>query len=328
MPAKPVTVFVASDTKEAAARALRLRSEILGTISQWNFSEHDGETADIDEILGDILTPPFMEGSKVITIKRIDSFSAASLDKLADALAEIPEGVYITATAARIDKRGRFYREVRKRGNVVELDGAEDAELLQWVKTAAAELGLLEIPTDVARLLVERSGGSYSWLQGELAKLAAFQLSSSEPIGLDEVERLVSQGVAGPGGTAPFKLLDFISEGKISSAIGLLHKLLESGQPALAIFGTIAWQYRMVVAAASLQRAGIPAARVPQRLAESMNVKLFPAKKANQLALRLGYEKACEAFELIFTAGYETRLGVHSPEQALELLVIQLSRLV
>ncbi len=328
MAKKLVTLIISGDSKAASDKALQIRQDLLGEYSEWNSSEHDGQSVELDDVLGDLLTPSFTGDTKVVTVKRVDGFSASDLEQLVEALKEIPRGVCFIATAGNVDKRSRFYRGMKKLGQVLELDTAGESALLQWVKTTGEKMGLLNMPEAVAQLLTERSGGSLAWLQEELIKLAAYQTDSQSVLTLEEAEALISGGFSEVDKMAPFQLLDLIAQGAAGKAVELLHQLLESGQPALALFGTIAWQYRMVVAAASLQRAGIPASRVPQRIADTMNMKAFPAQKASQLAVRLGYERSYRAFDLIFTANYQGRLGVHTPEHALELLVIQLAELV
>ncbi|NLV92074.1 MAG: DNA polymerase III subunit delta [Firmicutes bacterium] len=327
MDARPVTIIISEDTKAAADKAFEIRQGLLTEESDWNHSEHDGQEAEVDVILGDLLTPPFMGGTKVVTVKRVDGLAADDLVKLGETLGELPRGVYFLATAVKIDKRGRFYRKIKELGEFIELDQISAAQRLGWVKKTAAELGLVELSDSAAQMLIERSGGSFTWIQGELGKLASYCGSLDRPISSQELESLISAGWSEVDSTASFQLLDQIAAGNTKGALELLHRLLESGQPALALFGTLAWQYRMVVAAASLFQAGMSTGQVPRRITQTMGMKSYPAEKASQVAARLGVKNAYRAFNKIFTANYHSRLGVHSPEVALELLVIELSHL-
>lgn len=321
-----VTLILGSDAGAVMKEAASLRDRWLGNKTEWNYAEYDGETAEVDEILGDMLTPPFLGDLRVILVKRVTAFSAPALEKLADGLDNVPDSVRVILTATAIDKRGKFYRVAKGIANLIDLDSS-GGDMQSQIKKMAGEMGLGDLPREVIGLLAQRSGGSLTWVDNELAKLSAYQLSSSEPITLEVAERLVSVGFEEVSDTAGFELLDLIASGDTAKAVELVHRLLDNGQSALALLGLLAWQYRMVVAAASLQALGLPASQVAQKVAQTLNMKPTPVRKAAAVAAQLGYAQAERAFQLIFEAGYKARLGIYTFEQSVELLVIKLSRL-
>lgn len=321
----PVTLILGSDDGAVLKEVDSLCGQWLESKNEWNYVEYDSDNAEIDEILGDIFTPPFLGDLRVVVVKRVTGFSAAALEKLAAGLDDVPESVRVLLTATTIDKRGKFYRQVKDIANLIELDRSGE-DLPSQIRKMAAEVGLGNLPGEVVELLANRSGGSLTWVENELAKLSAY-LSSSEPLTLEEAERLISVGFEEVSDTAGFELLDLIATGDTAGSLQLLQQMLQNGQSPLALLGLLAWQYRMVVAAASLQSLGIPTAQIARKVGQTLNAKPTPVKKAMRIASRLGYVKAVEAFQLIFEAGYKARLGIHTFEQAAELLVIKLSRL-
>ncbi|WP_027461402.1 DNA polymerase III subunit delta [Deinococcus murrayi] len=182
-----------------------------------------------------------------------------------------------------------------------------------WVAGRAKKAGL-KLDRDAALYLAEVFGPDLTGIAGELNKLALLD----PPHTADLVRRVV--GREPPGDS--FAMLGAATTGKPGEAVTQLRRLLAGGEDPFKLMGAVVWQYSLVArCVALLQEEG----RVTEAVAaQRLGVKPYPAKKALEVARRLGESKIRAHLARILDADLAMKRGL-DPATTLERLLVQLS---
>ncbi|PYQ15148.1 MAG: DNA polymerase III subunit delta [Acidobacteria bacterium] len=151
--------------------------------------------------------------------------------------------------AEMADKRRAIWKTILDRAAVVLAEPMKEAALRRHVTEEVRRRKLLVTQDGIAEL-VERVGPDLRRLMGELEKLEAFA-EGGRNLTAEEVAAVLGRGRARP----LYKLGDAVAMRQAGRALGFMEELLEEGEDALRILGTLHRSLRQVRGALGLQAA-------------------------------------------------------------------------
>lgn len=158
-------------------------------------------------------------------------------------------GVALVLVAAKADKRRAVWKAILDRATVVVAEPMKEGQLRRHVADEVRRRKLAVSPDGVAEL-VERVGPDLRRLMGELEKLEAYA-AGGETLTAEEVAAVLGRGRARP----LYKLGDALAARRGAEALAFMEELLDEGEDALRILGTLHRSLRQVRGALGLKTA-------------------------------------------------------------------------
>ena len=171
-----------------------------------------------------------------------------------------PEAVLILL-AAKPDKRKKLWKTILDHAQVVPADPLKPAALKARVRD---EVRRRRLPFAEGALeeLIDTVGQDLRRLMGELDKLEAYATGRKGTLSADDVSAVLGHGLGQP----LYKMSDAFGERKPAVVLGLMETLLEEGEPALKLLGTLHRALRQVRGARALRESRAPQATIASRL--------------------------------------------------------------
>jgi DNA polymerase-3 subunit delta len=186
---------------------------------------------------------------RAVVVRGADALKGDA-DGLDGYLGDPTPGVALILVASKPDKRRTAWKRVFEKARIVKAEPLKGAALRARV---AAEIRRrpLAISDEGVEELLERVGQELRRLIGELEKLEAFGLQGGRPLSAEDVAAVLGRGLAQP----LFKLGDAIMARRPAEALELAEGLLEDGEDAVKLLGTLHRSLRQVRGALALRLA-------------------------------------------------------------------------
>jgi len=228
----------------------------------------DGEEAEFDRLSEALTSLPFL-ASKKLVILRSPGANKKFVEQASKLLADIPETTDVVIVEPKLDKRGAYYKLLKKVTDYKEYPELDINGLARWAgdhaKVGGGTLGLSD-----ARFLVERVGVNQQLLSHEVDKL----LLHSPQITKQSIELLTE---ATPQSTV-FELLEAAFNGNTKRTMALYAEQRVMKVEPQQIIAMLGWQLHIV---ALVKTAG---ARSPDTIAKEAKISPYVAKKTANIA--------------------------------------------
>lgn len=284
----------------------------------FNFETYHAKTSAPGDWIGAANTLSFMGGTKLVIVRDLHETSLAEkeaalvLDYAADPLKES----CLVLTAAKADRKKKFYKTLTAYPWAVSCEPPREAALIPWIRNRAKALGY-SLPPDAARTLVDRIGAKPGMLATELEKAALFA-GAKKSITQEDVLAVVGDIRM----ENAFALTEALKTGNAGQALGVLRNLLDHGEDPIKILGMIVWQLRTLWEVKHYQSGKMPT----EKIAQQMGAKPFVVEKAmrhtgkfSQARLKMSFAELAKADRALKTSGGD-------PEGILKTLLINLQR--
>jgi DNA polymerase-3 subunit delta len=288
----------------------------LGVLEEYGAPGRE-ETLEVGAVLNACRTPPFLSNVRIVVVRDVGAFDAASQRELVAYLNE-PLETTILVLVANGRPPAALLKAVQSHGTVIAAAPPANARArAQWVseRVRAAPVAL---DGPATALLSVHLGEDLARLDGILSSLEA-AYGPDMRISEDELEPFLGEA----GGVAPFDLTDAIDAGDGGAALVALHRLLDAGERApLQILAIL---HRNYAAMLRLDGAGITDEAGAQA---ATGMAGFPARKALTQTRRLGHDKIVRAIALLADADLDLRGKIGwPPALVMEVLVARLAQL-
>ncbi|HEY88213.1 MAG TPA: DNA polymerase III subunit delta [Thermoflexia bacterium] len=291
------------------------------------FADLNNETLSAPLSLGKLQhacdTLPFLGGHRLITVKNALAESNKSwLKEAAAYLPGLPDSTVLVFVEQRaLPKSNPVLKLAQQQGSSARIKLymlPRQKALSGWIRERAQKLGSCIEPA-AAALLARNIGVQLQQLDQELHKLKLYH-GESGAITLAEVRLLVPYVQSAD---VIFDLVDALGQRNPRIAARHLHRLLDTNEPPLRIFGMIVRQYRLLIQVRWLMQHQHPAVEIAKRL------KLHPyvTKKTYQQATLFTHAQLLQAYEILRESDRAIKTGKLSAETALDLLVARLTAL-
>lgn len=326
----PVVLLTGSDPVLVADGVRRSTAVLLGDDDGLSLEEIGPDRIlagdpDLGPLVDAIGTPPFLTERRVVVGRGLGVFTRGEqVEALVAALAErLPTNVVVLAWDPPAEAGGRragappkALREAVVAAGGVIVDTAPDKKTATFVEARLAEAPL-QLDRDATALVVEHLGEHAAGVVEVIDALVGAHGPGAR-LGPDEVRPYLLEA----GGVKPWDLTDAIDGGRVSEALGVLGRMLDTGSHPLQVMAMLHTHVERMLA---LDGAAVGDERAAAELL-GMKGSTFPARKALQGAQRMGHERLVAAVALLAEADVAVR-GATAWEDRLtmEVLVARLA---
>lgn len=293
----------------------RLRKAILSEEDTMNFSSFQGRTTDVRKLIDQAETLPFFAEHRMILIEDSGFFKNAS-PELAEYIPQIPAETILVFVEKDVDKRGKLYKAVQKRGRAVELGRQDEKTLQSWV------LGMLKkekraITRDALALFLEKAGNDMENIANELEKLLTYTYGK-EAVEYSDVEDICTVTTE----SRVFEMIRAVAEKKQKEALDLYYDLLSLKEPPMRILFLIARQFNQMMQIKDLRERGYGASEI----ASKAGIAPFIVKKSLAQASHFEMDELCRAVKDCVEAEEAVKTGRLGDSLAVELVIVKHSQ--
>lgn len=183
---------------------------------------------------------------RAVVVRGAESLKGEGADMLAYLEDPAPR-VALVLVAAKVDKRRAVWKAITDRATVTVAEPMKEGQLRRFVSEEVRKRKL-PLTADGIEELVDRIGPDLRRLMGELEKLEAFAGGGGALSG-EQVAAVLGRGRARP----LYRLGDAFAERRPGPTLGLMEELLDEGEDALRILGTLHRSIRQVRGALGLK---------------------------------------------------------------------------
>jgi DNA polymerase-3 subunit delta len=320
-----------------------VRKLVVGDDRDVPVTTHDCEEAmpQWRDVADDLATVSLFGGGspRLVVLERADAFVTANRQRLEDYVAKPKSSGVLLLEVDDWPANTRLYKAVdqsglqincrppeRQQGKTKSLDeGAVVKWIVGWGKTQHQ----VALDKEAAQLLLDLTGPSFGVLDQDLAKLALFVKT-----GQKVTAELVQQIVGGWRTKTTWDLVDAAAAGDAGEALVQLDRLLQSGEHALALVGSISWSLRRYASATRVfQQAERRGERIGLKEALTQaGVRDWPfgaLAKGEERLKQLGRQRAGKLYRWLLELDLSLK-GTHSADDrarwALEQLILRMAK--
>ena len=293
----------------------KLKDALVTEGDTMNFSLYEGKDCNPLTIIDMAETMPFFADYRVLLIEN-SGFFKNKCDELADYVSAVPKSTCMIFVETEIDKRSRFYKEVKKHGRVVEFGIQKEDTLTKWV------LGMLKkeeknITRETLQVFLGKTGSDMQMIKNELDKLISYT-EGRDVITTEDVENVcVTQTT-----NKIFDMVNAIAEGKQAKALEYYEDLLALKEPPMRILYLIARQFNQLYQVKLLLKEGMASSEI----AKQAGIIPFAMKKYQAQAKSFTTEQLREAVEECVAAEEAVKTGMMGDRLSVELVIMKYSR--
>lgn len=197
----------------------------------FNFSEYDGETADMNSLVGAAMTPSFLGGSRLILLKSAEKLKKEQAQLLADYLkAPSDTTSLVILLDKKTDSAELIIGGLPGSAALAEFPPLDEAQAAIYAKRALEKEGV-SASQEALVLLAEMANFDAATIRNEAAKLAAWRHGSKKPLGPEDIMESAGFSAA----VSPFALSNAVMSKDGPLAAEIAGNMLRDGGEAIGI---------------------------------------------------------------------------------------------
>jgi DNA polymerase-3 subunit delta len=308
------------------ARKLLIKNALDGDDADLNLTSFDMIEVPIDMAIEEAETLPFLGERKIVFVQNPIFFTAEKskiehdLKKLEHYLND-PSPFTILVFQARfekMDERKKITKLIKKQAGVLEAKRPAERELSGWIKSKAAEEGVVINEAAINQLL-NIAGFHLSVLAMEIAKLALHAGQEGE-ITEEAVTKLTARTLE----SDIFRLVDQIVSGKIQEAFRIYYDLIRLNEEPLKILAVIAGQFRLIYQVKELLKKGYG----QQQIAGQLKIHPFRVKIASGQSHSFSEQQLASIIQLLAESDYEMKSSGMEKKMIIEMFFFRLQTMM
>lgn len=237
---------------------------------------------------------------QVLVVKEADALSTKSRKAVLGYLDRPSPDTCLILGSHKLEDKSPLVRDAGDKALVVMCGQPDDADLLQWLVSSARERGL-EMDREAAETLTSLAGKSMGVLDRELDKMSQYLEGGISR----RIDRQLAKELAGLSSQAsPDELARAVSEGDRRLALGLLQRLLDSGEDPVRLASGLFYQMEHLWKVGLAGRPGRPQGMVDKRT-------YWGTRRPETVALagKRTDGRYLEAMEALFAAEFRMKSG-------------------
>ena len=284
----------------------KLRNAMISPDDNMNYAYYEGKGINVKEVIDLAETLPFFAERRVIVMENTGFFKTSS-EELAEYIKEIPDSTAIIFVEAEIDKRGKLYKAVQKKGRAVELGRQDEGTLVRWI-AGSVKREKKQISENTIRHFLAKIGTDMENIQKELEKLFCYTLDQ-DAITVEDVEAICTSQIT----NQIFDMVNAVADKKQRQALDYYYDLITLKEPPMRILFLLARQFKLLLEVKELDKYGLGR----KEIAEKTGLNPFvvgkyqvQAKAFSTKELRTIIEDSVDTEEAIKTGKLTDMLGV------------------
>lgn len=280
-----------------------------------NYAAYEGKNTDTEELISLADTLPFFADRRLIVVENSGFFKTAN-DRLADYIKTLGDTVVFVFVEDEVDKRGRMYKAVKEKGQVVEFKKQDEAVLRKWIlgKIRREEK---QISEGALMVFLTKVGQDMENIESELEKLLCYTYERPA-VTAEDVEAICTARIQ----NKIFEMVDAIGNKDQKKAMELYYDLLILKEPPMKILALLARQFLILLQIKELP--GVDRATIASKVGLppfAVGKNTVQAKQFKRSQLREALSDCAEYEEAVKTGRLGDRICV-------ELLIVKYSQVV
>ena len=294
---------------------LIIKKVVEPDVRDFNFNTLYCRDAPASEIVNLAQTLPLMSEKRLVIAKDFDALKAADLEELLPYLNDPSESTCLVM----VSNQGRYEKKpvtsaVEAHGAVTRFFPLLDREVLTWIEGWTKARGL-SVPRDAAQYLWQTLGNDLQTIGNELEKIEIF-VKEKKAVTLGDVKAVVGDFRE----YSSFDLAAALGSKDRAKAFLILSRLLQEGEQPVSLLGAIAWNFRRLMRAKSMEAAGDEFDEIKRKL----NVIFHQSASFREQMRRFSVDELRKAFDVMLSADKALKSSGLSGKLVLERMILEL----
>lgn len=268
-----IAILTGSNNFALRAAQKKLTGDFVAAQDDMALERLDGEEATYERIQEALQSLPFLAERKMVVLQSpgTNKQFAENVDRLLD---ELPDTTDLVIIEPKLDKRGTYYKFLKKQKGFQEFGELDERGLADWLVRTASDKGAKLSPAD-ASYLVSRVGTSQQTLASEIEKLS-LRGGTIDRATIDALTAATPQSTI-------FQLLEAAFAGNTRRAAGLYAEQRALKVEPQQIIAMLAWQLHVL---ALVKTAG---GKTADEIARDAKLSPYVARKSAAAARNLSF---------------------------------------
>ena len=331
---RPSVYLLHGDDEFALAQEIAKMRELLGdpTTADMNTTHLDGRSLDLDELVRAVRAMPFLADRRLVILSDplAGMKSPKTRERFKKELASVPEStalvlLFTKPLQSERDKKANKLHWLQKWAGeqaegvfMREYSIPRGPQMARWIQSQAKDLNG-DFSREAADQLAVLAGGNPRVAKQEIEKLLAY-VNYQRTVEIDDVQRLTPDSTQ----LEDFALVNALRDGNQRVALATLQKMLETDEP-LQIFGSITYQFRLLLLARSAIADGHHEQGVVEQLSSHLKIHPYPARLAAQQARQFSLAALENIYRSLLNLDEAIKTGQMEGDVALDILVTSLT---
>ena len=283
--------------------------------SDFNFNTLYCRDTRASELVNLCQTIPFMSEKRLVIARDFDAFKAADLEELMPYLKDPSPStcLVLVSNESRYEKK-TVTTAVEARGAVTRFFPLLDREMVPWIEGWAKGRGL-SVQRDAAQYLWQTTGNDLRKIGNELEKVEIY-IKGRKAIAFEDVKAVVGDFRE----YTSFDLAAAIGAKNREKAFLILARLIQEGEAPVGLLGSIAWNFRRLFRAKSLEAAGIGYEEIKKKL----GVIFHQSATFQEQMRRYSLDEIRKAFDVMLSTDRTLKSSGMPGSLVLERMILQL----
>ena len=271
----------------------------------------------VSDIVNLAQTLPFMSAKRLVIAKDLDALKAADLEELISYLKDPSPSTCLVL----ISNQGKYEKKsviaaVESHGAVTRFYALLDREIVAWIEAWARSRGL-SMQRDAATYLWQTIGNDLQKIGNELQKVEIF-IKERKAITFEDVKTVIGDFRE----YTSFDLADAVGRKDREKALLILSRLIQEGEQPVGLLGSIAWNFRRLLQAKSLELAGMGSDEIMKKLRPPVIFHQAAAFKSQMKSYTS--DELCGVFDAMLSADKALKSSGLNGRLVLERMILQL----
>lgn len=264
-------------------------------------------------------TPPFMAEKRFIIIEPGEYFKNKNPEDrfLIELFNNFPQTTQLLFLInGKIDKRLKLVKEIKKIGEIIELESPKYNQLDKWIEQEFAKYNK-KIDKRSINMLENMFQNNLQLLENEIKKIVLYK-NDEEKINYNDLSNIISKDRLLEDNMI-FAFTDAIINKNKGKAITILNEMLNNGSVPLKILSTVLWQLRLLLSVKELKKKG----KNIRDISQILKIHQYPVKKCYSKADVFTEEELEIMLERFMETNYQIVTGKYEDALALELAIVK-----
>lgn len=303
-----VIALIGPNVYQLEQKEKSIRNDFVKNYSSLAMQIIDGEDIEFESLNEALISTPFLSPKKLVIAKRLSSNKKIT-DKIELLLKNQNENTIFLIVEPKIDKRGTYYKALKKLTSIEEFKDLDSLGLAKWI-TAEVKNKKGNISLADANYLIDRVGPNQLMLSSEISKL----LLNNHTIDKRLIDKLTDPS---PSGTT-FNLLDAAFAGNYKKTIELYDSQRKQNIEPSKILGMIVWQLNIVALVSSSKKSA-------KEISSDSGIHPFVIEKSLSIAKRIPKAKLKKLLDTLCEIDFNLKSQKINADEVLKQFLLELA---
>lgn len=293
-----------------------MREKLREILDKEGFAKSETETLEAEDLskaeLIERLSSQSLFSEQRAFVVRSASQNKALAEDLSETFDQIPQDSCVIFYEPEIDKRGRFFKALKKLPKFNEMKELAEPELISWLQDLAKKQDV-KLSRSQAAKIVDMVGPNQQLIASEFSKLA--------DIGGEITDQTVVRVINANPRESIFELLDDLASGDVQKSLEMYRNLRFQQMEPAYILSMMVWHTHNLLLIKSTK------SNSEQEIVQSTKLSPFVVRKNKKIAQALSMQDFRKLYRDIILTDSKLKSSPVDPDLLMEQLLTKISRL-